>query len=254
MIWNGSLSYSSLTACIVDGFGPSEQNTTTVFITIGLHFFRLYSMPSPSPNRNGSRTAAAIKIQSAFRKHLTRRQNLLRKVSNLLSGNVRAQLRTAGLRIPTTIVNQKARAKHLANTASANARRRNSAIRHFGHVISLGGLTNNETKNNLAARLNLTRHQVNKLVSLGRSIQPYPNFSNTKFLRTLIQLVKMNPNTAKNYSFYALRQQSHPNNLFLVNPNTGRMSQAMLQHPSHFVKRPEFNPVQASMARGLRML
>jgi hypothetical protein len=151
-------------------------------------------------------------------------------------------------------VNQKARAKHLANTASANARRRNNAILHFGQVISRGGLTNNETKNNLAARLNLTRHQVNKLVSLGRSIYPEPNFSNTKFFRTLIQLVKINPNTARHYLFYAGRQQSHPYNLFLVNLNTGKMPQEKMEHPSFFVRRPEFNPVQASMARGLRML
>ena len=211
-------------------------------------------MPSPSPNRNGSRTAAAIKIQSAFRKHLTRRQNLLTKVSNLLSGKVRAQLRTAGLRIPTTIINQKARAKHLANAASANARRKNNVMLDFGKVISRGGLVSNETKNNLATRLNLTRHQVNELVSLARSIHPYPNFSNTKFIRTLIQLIKINPNTARNYFFYAGRKQSHPYNLFLVNPNTGKMPQEKMEHPSFFVRRPEFNARQVSLARGLRMI
>jgi hypothetical protein len=175
-------------------------------------------------------------------------------VSNLLSGKVRAQLRTAGLRIPTTIINQKARAKHLANTASANARRKNNVMLHFGRVISRGGLVSNETKNNLATRLNLTRHQVNKLVSLARSIHPYPNFSNTKFLRTLIQLIKINPNTAGNYYFYAGRKQSHPYNLFLVNPNTGKMPQEKMEHPSFFAKRPEFNPLQVSLFRGLRMI
>lgn len=212
-------------------------------------------MGSPTQNRNAPRTAAAIKIQTAFRKHQTHRQNVLSKVSNLLSGKLRAQLRTAGLRIPTTIVNQKARAKHLANAASANARRKNNAIRQFGKDVSPGEFINKEVKNNLAAKLKLTRHQVNKLVILARSIlRPHTNFSNTKFLRTLIQLVRINPNTANKYYFNAYRKQSYPRNILYVNPNTGKMRQNILEHPNWYLKRPEFNPLQVSMARGIRMV
>lgn len=184
-----------------------------------------------------------------------RRQNLLTRSSNFLPGNVRAMLRVAGLRIPTTTVNRRARVKHVANAASAKARQKNNGLRQYGLAISRHGKwIPNENKNNLAAKLNLTRNQLNKLISLTVRIHGGPNLSNTKFIRSLIQMIRVNPNTATNYYFYGRRLESLPTNLFFVNPETGEMNQRMLEHPNIFFKRPQFNPRQVSLARGLRLL
>lgn len=165
-------------------------------------------------------------------------------------------LRVAGLRIPTTPVNRRARVKHNINIATAaKARQKNNGLRQYGLAISRHGKwIPNENKNNLAAKLNLTRNQLNKLISLTIRIHGGPNLSNTKFIRSLIQMIRVNPNTATNYYFYGSRLQSRPTNLFFVNPETGEMPERLLEHPNIFFKRPQFNPRQVSLARGLRLL